>query len=351
MITWLKDILKRDSAFFGSPTRTEKAVAALTEDKDEMTHLAFGRIAKNLQNEDGLVKHLSHLRESRVSDEVRKLYAENKNFDGFSELYQMPPSGFRIQWNPDSHSVMYNGHSYLSRRLATLNTVKNATKAVLVIGSNGATAEEFRTQGYPTPNQFSTAFDSVYLFLPADDYAILGPPMWNNSEAFVYYLKSISGTFDYKNRIVVIVDGKEEIMEKFVEMLRDGKRRMRDRVWSNISYRATPDKVLAVLEPPDEKELGILDAFVVAYGGKLLRSGYFLGTRGKVSDHNIWSGDGMGRLLDAVYGLKREWRPFLTHKDGQSDHSLPDVSLRSVEDAGRALHVVNRLTEVLKKTR
>jgi len=39
----------------------------------------------------------------------------------------------------------------------------------------------------------------------------------------------------------------------------------------------------------------------------------------------------------------------LTHKNRQSDSSLPDVNLRSVEDAARALHVVNCLTEVFKK--
>ena len=339
----------RTAFMAGSPAKTEKAVATVTEDKDEMTYLAFGRMAKNLHSEDELVKNLLHLRENDILAEVRKLEGKNKHFDGFSELYQMPPCGFRTQWNSSSHSIIYVGHSYLSSRLTRLNDIKDTAKAILVVGSDAAKAEDFRTHGYPTQNQFSTAFDSVYLFLPRDDYKVMGLPLWDNSETFVYYLKSLSGAFGYKNRIVVILDSKETILNNFTESLKDGKRQVRHYFRSDTLYKAVPEKVLAVLEPPLENELGLLDAFVVAYGGKLLRSGYFLGTHGKALDHNMWSGDGMGRLLDAAYGLKREWRPFLTHKNRQSDSSLPDVNLRSVEDAARALHVVNCLTEVFKK--
>ncbi|GEM_PF-5284153 len=339
----------RTTVMVGSPTKTEKAVAAVTDDKDKMAYLAFGRMTKNINSEGELVKNLLHLRESDILAEVRKLEKENKHFGGFSELYQMPPCGFRTQWNSNSHSILYVGHSYLSSRLTLLNAIKDTAKAVLVIGSDFAKAEDFRTQGYPMQNQFSTAFDSVYLFLPTSDYATMGPPLWDNSEAFVCYLKSLSGTFGYKNKIVIIIDNKDDILNNFTESLKDDKLQMRHYVLHDTSYKAMPDKVLAVLEPPLENELCLLDSFVVAYGGKLLRSGYFLGTQGKTPDHNMWTGDGMGRLLDAAYGLKREWRPFLTHKDGRRDLSLPDVSLRSVEAAARALHVVNCLTEVFKK--
>lgn len=348
MIAWLRRLTRKNSYLAGSPTGSEKPVATFTKDKDEMVFLAFERMAGALHSEEELVTGLMRLRETSVLDEIRKLEEENGHFSDFLELYQMPPSGLRVQWNTDSHSIIYGGHSYLLRRLEALNSLKDSTKAVLVIGSDAAKAEEFRTQGYPTSNQFSTAFDSVYLFLPAEDYAVIGPPLWNDSDAFVYYLKRLSGHFDYRNRIVVIADHKEVILNNFTEPSKDGKRVRRDYIKHDSQYVAGPQKILAVLEPPDQTEPGLIDAFVVAYGGKLLRSGYFLGTKGKTPDQNIWTGDGMGRLLDAVHGLKREWRPFLTHKDAGRNMSLPDVSLRSVEDAARALHVVNRLVEVFK---
>ena len=202
-------------------------------------------------------------------------------------------------------------------------------------------------------NNRSFCFLPVYtsrLFFSADDYATIEPSYWDNSEQYVHDLKELSGTFGYKNRIVVIVDDKEEIMKNFTEPTKKGKHKICGSVSLNDKqYKAEPEKVLAVLGPPDEKEISLLDAFVIAYGGKLLRSGYFLGKKGETADHNMWTGDGMGRFMDAAHGLKSEWRPFLTHKDGRNDSVYPDISLHSVEEAVRALHVVNRLKAVFEK--
>ena len=148
--------------------------------------LAFGRMAENLHSEEGLIKYLLHLRESNVLAEVKRLEEENKHFDGFSELYQMPPSGFRTQWKPNCHSIIYNGHSYLSNRLEALNSIKDDTKAVLVIGSDHASAEEFRAQGYPTSKQFTTAFDSSYALFSRDDYGMIELAYWDECEVYLH---------------------------------------------------------------------------------------------------------------------------------------------------------------------
>lgn len=353
MFTGLKRSLfgGRVAIMMNSPAKKEKAVATLTKDEDEMTYLAFARMGKNLQSERELINHLLRLRESDVFAEIRKFEEGNRYFNGFSDLYQMLPNGFRVKWNLTSHSIIYSGHSYLSRRLETLNSISDTSKAALVIGSDAAKAEKFRTQGYPTPDQFTTAFDSSYVFLSRGDYATIELARWGDSELYLQYLKDISGTFGYQNRIIVIADSKEEVLKNFTESTKDGRRQVRGYVrLDDKQYKAAPEKILDVLEPPNEKELGLIDAFTVAYGGKLLRLGYFPGTKGRAPDNNMWTGDGMGRLLDAAHGIKREWRPFLTYKNWKDESvSFPDVSLRSVEDAARALHVVNCLTEVFQK--
>jgi len=291
---------------------------------------ALIKAEKSMQNEQTLAQELLQADETAQGNMLRRLECVDPDFAGITQLFNLPAKAWHVSKRGGCihlDTLDASWFSDLRQRILRLYELSLATdEALLVLGDDWGATEDAKQNGYYSEWGRSQVFHSVDVFHP-------GFTQNHNHRLadtrHLFNFKDLSGTFDYKNAILVIQDKLSKLEEHYIKEYGG------ERIVSPLDkpYECTAEQIIAVLEPPGQTALETMETAIRAIISKHLRQGYqIFENPGRVLNH----------IMDAGTGNKSNWRPVLTHSEKN------DIHTNIVEKVLRALHIVNRLERTFK---
>ncbi len=285
---------------------------------------------------------------------VSNLESQNPYLKGVTELFTAHPRTYC--WGTNRNSNNYNAipkaSPHLLKQLNRLTQLRDANLALIITGLENDKPwriKEVMQKGY-TPKTFDTQLVTFQGRLAMLDTRVSLGEM-------CITLKDVTGIFDYKNKILVITEDKNVVLEHFLKRYEDNGY-LDSRLGDGSKYFAEPGKFVsngtALINPPTTVELKAIDEIVRAYERKLIRIGCVPNYYERGGGWNLLM-HGVSGFLYEKCGFERTRRPEMTYKKDRIDtkliknQDLWDIRMHDVEGAVRTLYAANKVVEHLEK--